>query len=200
MINDRLNEQLTLPLPQVNEGLSSYALRLIRELQDQISKQNTLINWILDQVDPHVRMTMNPVSSVTATVGDVTGEDIADMQTFLDGNVYTVDEINAAPGIDIRLNFTEVERMCGILTNIWYNGAAGHFVEMQIWDYTASAWRDIVHFSLTNGTNTRYIEIPTDTDFISSEAAILRLLHPTTGNVNHDLVIGYAALTSLEAA
>ena len=50
---DRLEEHKTFPLAARDERLSPYSLRLVRELQDMVSKQNTLINWLVDKFDPY---------------------------------------------------------------------------------------------------------------------------------------------------
>lgn len=135
--------------------------------------------------------------SITVTVGTPTGT-VADIQTWQDGNILQIAEVAATPGIDVEVNFVDVESIRRIGLSMFYEGSSTHWLEIQLWDYVATAWKTVWTFSTDGGMNYRYSDLPvSDNDFIDINGnSKLRICHPTAGNAAHDAFIDYVALIS----
>ena len=133
--------------------------------------------------------------SINVIAGTPTGT-VADIQTWQDGNTLDVVEAAATPGMDIEINFTNVKSIRRVGLQMVYEGSAVHWIEVQLWNYDASAWKTIWTFSTGLGQNYRYSDLPEDGQkFIDTNGdAMMRIYHPTGGNASHDAHIEYAAL------
>lgn len=133
-------------------------------------------------------------TSVTLVAG-TSANTVTDLQTWLDGNIYHIDEAAATPGQDLRVNFTNVARLLGIRVSAYYAGSSTHAVRIQLYNYDTTGW-DTIH-TIETGMDYEYIVayIPDDTDYIdASNNAIFRFYHTENGNSSHDSYIDYAAL------
>lgn len=137
----------------------------------------------------------NIPDSINAVVGGLTGT-VADIQTWQDGNVLLLAETTGTPGMDLEINFTDVKSIRRVALGMFYDGSALHWVEIQLWDYVAVAYKTVWTFSAGNGLNYRYSDLPVSgTNFIDGSGnSKMRIVHPPSGNAAHDAHIDYAAL------
>lgn len=119
---------------------------------------------------------------------------LADLTTMLDGNVYQINEVIGAPGQSLTLTFAVVREIYGLLFRAYYSGSGTHYCEVQLYNYTTSAWDTYTTVENSNGYNTRYIRIPDDADYVQANVAQVRWYHPVSGNASHDSFIDYIAL------
>jgi len=133
--------------------------------------------------------------SINAIAGVLTGT-VADVQSWQDGNVLELAEVAATPGQNMEITFVDVVVFRHVVVAMYYQGSATHWVEVQLWDNIAAAWKKIHTFDSSMGLNYRYTDIPVlSADFISGAKEVkMRLYHPVAGNAAHDSFIDYAAL------
>ena len=135
------------------------------------------------------------VAPSSLSLGNGTSSDsLADITTMLDGNEYNLSEAAGAPGQRLTLTFTGVSEIYGLLLRAYYSGSGTHYCEVQLFNYTTSAWDTYLTVENSNGHNVRYIRIPSDADYISNGQAQLRWEHPVTGNASHDAFIDFIGL------
>ena len=141
------------------------------------------------------------VSAINASVGVVDGGNLSSV-FFIDGNTFNVSEVGGVPGMVISLNFTGVDPDAECLwVTFWYlyDGNQNHDFDIEMWNFTSSAWVDDGHlidgvaFSWTNST-IYAIRIPID--FLSGGEVRVQLNHESPGNMNHDLFIDYIRLVA----
>lgn len=135
-------------------------------------------------------------NNITLNVG--TSADVAsDLQTLLDGNIYTVIEVAAAPAINLEVQFTEISEFYAIVLRAYYYGSTTHWVEVQLYNNSTLAWDTYINLTLKNAMDYKYIEIPKSfsINYINASFQVnIRFYHPSSGNVSHDLYIDYLAL------
>lgn len=119
---------------------------------------------------------------------------LADLAVMLDGNTYHIDEAPGAPGMSLTLTFTAVTEIYGLVLRAYYSGSSTHYCALQLYNYTTTAWDTFITVEHSNGYNTRYIRVPSDTNYISGGAAQVRWLHPSSGNASHDAYIDYVGI------
>jgi len=111
----------------------------------------------------------------------------------IDGNWYNVSEENNAPGLDIRVNFTNVREnmICGCIEIYQtYTGHSQHDIKVQAWNFTSNSWKKIGKM-LFNETSDwvcigfgHYPE-----SYVSNGNMWFRLYHPESGHTAHELHI-----------
>ena len=141
------------------------------------------------------------VSAINVSVGIVDGGNLSSV-FFIDGNTFNVSEVGGVPGMVISMNFTGVDPDAECLwVTFWYlyDGNQNHDFDIEIWNFTSSAWVDDGHlfdgvaFSWTNST-IYAIRIPID--FLSGGKVRVQLNHESPGNMNHNLFIDYIRLVA----
>ncbi len=157
----------------------------------------TALEEVMDKVTP-VTYVANSIATPTGTVdsGDVTSTQVINVDS------YDVSEVTGSPGFDIRLTYTGItvgHEPNKIQLHLAYNGSIGHIVDLEMWNYTGTPQFDVISADFiteSGGTQTFYtIDIPGQiTDYVSGGEAILRFNHTSAGNVNHDILIDFAAL------
>jgi len=79
-------------------------------------------------------------SSISVIVGTLNDGNLASTY-FVDGDWYNVSEVTGPPGLDIRVNFTDVGVGCGCFEFYQtYLGHSQHEIEVQIWNFTSTSW------------------------------------------------------------
>jgi hypothetical protein len=133
--------------------------------------------------------------SITEIAGVFTG-DVTDIQNWQDGNVLQVDEVAAAPGFDLELNYVNVENIRRAALMIGYDGSATHLVEAGLWDYIEEIRKVLWTIITSKGMNYYYADLPVPAaNFIDENGnSKMFVCHETMGNAAHDAFIGYGAL------
>ena len=75
-----------------------------------------------------------------------------------------------------------------------YSGVNTHTLDIEIWNYTTSAWDPLGSFFSRISQASKLLPVLEDTDYISSGAAQVRINHPQSGNASHHAYIDYIAL------
>lgn len=154
--------------------------------------------------DPHTQYALEgsqaiyTPASVTVNAGTPAGGvNVSQTQTPFDGNEYQVTEAAATPGFDIEIAFSGVSSFDMIVARICYDGAATHWVGLEVYDYNGTAWVP-VGLVLHSSTYFQYytFKIPPSANYMSAGAAKIRLNHYSAGNPAHDVHIDYAALVN----
>lgn len=135
-------------------------------------------------------------NSLTKQAGGTATGTVSDVQTWNDGNIYSVAETTGTPGFEIDFDFTNVAKIYGVVSSLRYDGSDTHEVTLRIRDYTAAA--DVELLSVADsGSHYQYrtVLLPDDSDLIDgSDNAQLILYHNSAGNASHDVYIEYIAL------
>ena len=138
-------------------------------------------------------MKLKSASSIVLDAG-TSSDELSDLTTMLDGNIYNLAEAAGVPGMRLTATFTNVTEIYGLLIRAYYSGSSTHYCEVQLYNYTTEAWDAFMTVESSNGHNTRYIRIPSDADYISSSEAKIRWEHPVSGNASHDAYIDYIGI------
>ena len=152
----------------------------------------------------HTKITAD---SVTLTNGTTAAGVVADLQTAHDGNFYHIVEAAGAPGINIIIDFVDVEFFSWLNLIALYDGSSTHALGVQLYNWGDTAWDtfDALQTGQENVTTASgYIlgnhdcAIPNSSDYIGTIAndgdVRVRLYHTMTGNSSHDLYIDVVAL------
>ena len=130
-----------------------------------------------------------PADTLTISNGTPTG-DIGDTQIWHDGNELQVAEVAGVPGIYATFDFENVETIRYVHTTCYYIGSATHWVSIEIYNYTTTAWDPLASIEAGNAMHSYLLPVLDYTDYINaSNQSIVRYYHPTTGNNAHDLYI-----------
>ena len=142
------------------------------------------------------RFKIIPPSTLTITVGTaIGGGDIRDIQNWNDGNVLQIQEAAGIPGYDIEMLFEGVNSILEVAIFGYYVGSSTHYVNIQMYDYDASAWLPVGPIETSLSLHCYESYLPTDSAFINgSNQAKVRLYHPVSGNASHDLYIACIGL------
>jgi hypothetical protein len=136
------------------------------------------------------------LTEIGVTVGTLDAGNLASTY-FIDGNMFNVSEVVGVPGMTISANVTGIDpraESIWVLLYALYDGNLNHDFDVEVWNFTGSAWVEDDHIldgvSLSWVNSTIYpIRIPND--FLSSGEFRIRLDHESAGNINHDLYIDY---------
>jgi hypothetical protein len=138
--------------------------------------------------------TFTAPSSLTLVAGTSTGT-ISDIQTLNDGNEYDLEEATGTPGQDLRLEFTGMSGVKGLVTKMYYSGGATHYVSIDLYNYSTLAFDTLLNVTDADNHNLRTVLIPDGTNYRNQDGdAVVRIYHPLAGVASHDSYIEYAAL------
>jgi hypothetical protein len=117
-----------------------------------------------------------------------------------DGNTLDIGEVTGVPGYDIDFNFTGIDRNPNYIVCRWqYDGSSTHFVTIDMYNYTTTAWDQVRVFrdsALYFDSLTMYIPVNVSGDHVDGSGnAIIRFYHQSSGNASHDIHIDYVGFT-----
>jgi hypothetical protein len=133
-------------------------------------------------------------SAIGVTTGTLDAGNLASTY-FIDSNEYNVSEVVGAPGMMISVNFTGVNESA---VSLWltmyafYDGNLNHDFDVEVWNFTGSAWVEDSHIEDMTGyewVNSTIYGLRIPNDFLSSGEVRVRFDHEAAGNINHDLSI-----------
>jgi len=127
--------------------------------------------------------------------GTPTG-DISDIQHWVDGNQLAVQEgAGGPPCLRLTMTFEQVTSILGVFVLGYYQGSATHNINIEIYNYTTTAWDALDTFANKISKSSHVGQVFDDSDYINgSNQAQVRLDHVQSGNASHDLYIDYIAL------
>ena len=126
-------------------------------------------------------------TTLTTTVGTVTGGDVNSVLTKSDANILEITEVGGStPGFDVRFDFASVVTFNELRVNMRYSG--GHNCELQLWDYTLGTPAYVTQTTVNNQTGLVDVTVPIDnsTKYIDGSGnAKMRFYHPAAGVGTH---------------
>ena len=160
-----------------------WASKMIRgnySVPDALAKASTALNPIF----PY---------QMTVTAGTLTSGDSVDDLAALDGNTVLIEEVAATPGFDVDFDFQGVGHADHLILYGRYEGNSAHIVEVQMWDYSSSAWRSLGVLDHTTVDSMKEYAV-IDEQMTYKGSAQVRIVHTSAGVPGHDLYIDYMAL------
>jgi hypothetical protein len=136
------------------------------------------------------------LSAIGVTVGTL-DSGFLNSTYFIDGNIYNVSEVAGAPGMQITANATGIDdEAISLWITIYgqYDGNLAHDFDIEVWNFTSSAWVEDDHIpdqAAFDWTNSTIYGLRVPIDFMDSGEVRIRLDHESAGNINHDLFIEY---------
>jgi hypothetical protein len=129
---------------------------------------------------------------------------VSDLQNILDGNVYHIDETNATPGQDLKVDFVSVSKFDFVHIIARYEGGAAHSVSIQLYAWDAAAWH--TWDSESGGREVTManhsFHVPCGSNYIGTGGndgqVRVRFNHTQLGVGSHDTYIDSVALYNLE--
>ncbi len=167
--------------------------------------QNRLITMIGQGAGPGGNVTINQLNGSwidynLTEIGVIRGTlDSGNLAStyFIDGDMFNVSEVAMTPGMGISANVTGIDDNA---ISLWitifalYDGNLVHDFDIEVWNFTASAWvedshiEDMIVFEWVNST-IYGLRIPNE--FLNAGEVRIRLDHESPGNPGHDLFIDY---------
>jgi hypothetical protein len=178
----------------VESGTAELTIGAIVDGSTLIRSGTTIAGSVINQIPTRYTPT-----SITKVSGGTPVGSVTDIQTLLDGNVYTLPEAVGTPGYELTIDFTDT-----VLVVPWavafrwqYDGSITHDVTFDIYDYNAVAFKQLQHIEVnTDGFWAGLLPLPAVmTNYITGgDTMQFRLIHNSAGNAAHNLYIDYIAL------
>ena len=132
-------------------------------------------------------------NGVTLNYG-TSSDTVTDLQTQLDGNIYSIEEVADTPGIDLEVDFANIVKFTKVIVKAYYNGGSTHAIRIQLYNNDTTNWDTLSTLNTGIDHQQLTLTIADDTDYISSGVVIVRFYHTELGNASHDLYIDWCAL------
>jgi hypothetical protein len=148
----------------------------------------------LDYLNAAIATYVDVASSGSAIAGTV------DAGTYVtthvdDGTSWTIHEVAATPGFDLRLTFTGITQIPShVRLTFWYDGSATHTVQVQLWDFVGGVWETYGVLPAGSGLVTTDFPIVDPLDHMSGGEVRVRINHVSGGNASHHMYVDYAAI------
>ncbi len=117
-----------------------------------------------------------------------------------DADRVGINEVSDAPGFDIIWDFNGLPANIGsfgIRVNGYYVGNPAHIVTVWAYNYTQGIWQRLTSAANdmpSSGGDQDYLWMVPGTDFVSAGNFRFRIIHSSSGNPNHDLLIDRMAI------
>lgn len=180
-----------LPISELVELTNPTATDVLAIVNAGQTKKITVTNLLLEH--DHTS------ASVLSLIAGTSTDGIADLQTLLDGNVYHINEVAAAPGYDLRLTFADITNIYQIIVRFYYAGGTTHGCRVQIYNNSTTNWDTLLtEVGSDVDMSLRTIFLVDDTAYIDgSNQVIIRFYHTELGNASHDVYIDYIGIVSV---
>jgi hypothetical protein len=133
--------------------------------------------------------------SANLTNGVYVSGSVADIQTFNDGNSYSLtDGSLTAPAWIFDVTFTDVVSFNQVDLNISYTTNSGHTVYVQLFNKNTEAWDNVGFYNGLNGYQQFQLGVISSSAYIDAGTVLVRLYHSNTGNPAHQTFIDYIAV------
>ena len=133
--------------------------------------------------------------SIALTNGVYVSGSLSDIQTFNDGNAYTItDGTLAGPAWIVTVGFVGIVKFNRVALNINYTQASGHTIYVQVYNYFTSTWDNVGSYTGLGGYYQFALEVLNSVNYILAGVATVRLYHSNTGDDVHATQIDYVAI------
>lgn len=178
-------------------GLGFTATAFLKKTAANTWSLDTTVYASKDYVDSLALTVVYPPDSTTVVASDGYSGTNADVIS-LDASYMQIEEINSAPGIDVRFEYIDVVSFNNIFLYVYYLGTSSHIISIQLFNNNTLGWDTIGTFSDETGFTLISLDVPIDTDYINgSNEVTLRLYHTSSGNLNHSLRVDCAVLRNV---
>lgn len=134
--------------------------------------------------------------AITGTIDDGTLENTKHSDGNYDGISFNFSEQSGSPGLDMRMNFTNVSDFNGGVIRYKTNDLAGDHPIIQLWSYDSSEWEDYPQLSESmDGFSIIAQQVYDSTDHLVGGRVMMRLYKEANGNTNNEYYIDWVALT-----
>ena len=173
-----------------------------RKWQEQFSNALrlyfTALNNAVNQTLIRYEKTTTSVAatSVSTSVGTPTGT-VANVQTMLDGSVYSVVEAAASPAMTVDFSWAGItETPYELVIRVRYDGTSSHNLRVELYNYLTLSF--VAFHAIPTGLEYSVfcIALPVMTNFLSGGVARVRFDHVSSGNPAHTLYIDYIAFNT----
>jgi hypothetical protein len=138
-------------------------------------------------------------TSITTIKGTLDTGNIESIYNPYDTNFYTVYETTGEPGLDIRINFTDVNSPFDQATlRLKLIGGAGHIFYMQIYNFSSNNWVTYMEIYDSETFEQAIVPIPNHSNLISSGQLYIKIVQEEPGNIDHYLVLDSIELEQTE--
>ncbi len=134
-------------------------------------------------------------SAIAGTVDGGTLTDTQHKDGHYDGNTFNFTEASGSPGLDMRMNFTDIVAFTRGIMRYKTSALAGAYPVIQVWDYDESAWENYPPVSETLVFATIEQGVFDDDDHISGGVVQMRLYKASNGNVNNHYYVDWIAIS-----
>jgi len=133
----------------------------------------------------------------SAEIGTIDGGSLIDTQHqdgSYDGNTFNFSEEAGAPGLDLRINFTNVEDFNRGVMRYKTSSLAGDYPIIQMWNYDKSIWEDYPPVGESESFATITQPVFDSSDHIQDEVAQMRIYKASNGNTNNHYYVDWIAI------
>jgi len=113
-----------------------------------------------------------------------------------DGITFNFSEAAGSPGLDIRINFTNVEDFNRGVIRYKTSSLSGDYPIIQMWNYNGSIWEDYPPFALSMSFATITQPVFNSAEYLSNGVAQMRIYKESNGNTQNHYYIDWVAISS----
>ena len=162
-------------------------------------------DWILKNTtngfnfnDTKLSTTYYNATQVAGVVGTIDAGTLADTQ-HQDGNyggkTLNFTEEAGSPGLDFRMNFTNIDAFNGGVMRYFTSSLAGDYPVIQLWSYDDSVWEDYPQVAESKSFATITQPVFDDDGHLSGGVVQMRLYKSSNGNTNNHYYVDWVAIT-----
>ena len=112
-----------------------------------------------------------------------------------DGLTFNLTDASGSPGIDARMNFTNITSFNTGVIRYKTSTLAGDFPLIQLWNYEGGVWEDYPRLSFSVSFATITQPVFDSTDHIENGVVRMRLYKAANGNINNHYYIDWIAIS-----
>jgi hypothetical protein len=112
-----------------------------------------------------------------------------------DSITLNITEVATSPGLDIRINFTNITAFNKGIMRYYTTALSGTYPSIQLWDYDSSSWEDYTNVVETTGFAIIEVSIFDDNDHISDGVVQMRIYKSSNGNTNNKYYIDWISIS-----
>jgi len=131
--------------------------------------------------------------------GTIDGGTLADTQHpdgKYDGVTFNFSEVSATPGLDLRINFTNITSFNqGVMRYKTASGLSGAYPIIQMWNYDTSIWEDYPPVSEITTFATITQPVFDSAEHVSNGVAQMRIYKATKGNTGNKYYVDWIAIS-----
>jgi len=180
-------------LSTYNATYNTWAYNMTSEVElDWLYRNSSTISFNSSKLST----TYYNVTQSTAVAGTIVGEISYTWHSdgSYDSATLNITEDSGSPGLDVRMNFTNVSDFNGGVMRYYTSPLAGDYPIIQLWSYTNNDWED--YPSVGESKSYATIEQPVfdNTDHIQDKVVQMRIYKASNGNTNNKYYIDWIAV------